>query len=285
MILVDLTQIVVSNIMVNLKYDPKAPIDENLIRHMVLDSIRYYNSQYKSEYGRMVICCDSKSYWRRDVFPFYKHSRKKDRDASAFDWNLIFDTLTKLKVELKETFPYKVLEVDGAEADDIIAVLTKWYHKTEKIMILSSDKDFVQLQKYPNVYQFSPLMKRHVKVDNPIAYVREHVIKGDRGDGIPNILSADNVFVIGERQKSVTQAKLSEWIQTFPAAFEATPEMKTRFQRNETLINFDSIPLDIESAILNLYDDALKTNNPRQKIFNYFIHHQLKQLMEHIDDF
>ena len=122
--------------MMHINSDPRAKIDEGLIRHIVLNSLRSYTKQFKAKYGNMVICCDSKKYWRREVFPFYKSNRKKDRDKSDFDWNLIFETLNKIRDELKQNLPYRVIEVEGAEADDIIAVLAGRMSPHEDILIL-----------------------------------------------------------------------------------------------------------------------------------------------------
>ena len=211
-ILVDLNQVLIANLMQQINYDPKMKLDENLIRHMVLNSLRSYSKQFKSKYGDLVICCDSKIYWRREYFPFYKANRKKDREKSNLDWNLIFQTLNKIRDELKTNFPYRVLEIEGAEADDIIGVLAARLSSSEDILILSSDKDFAQLQKYSSVSQYSPILKRFIKNENPLSYLKEHIIRGDRGDGVPNFLSSDNVFVIGERQKVINKKRLTEWI-------------------------------------------------------------------------
>jgi 5'-3' exonuclease len=205
MILIDLNQVLISNLMQQIGSNPKVKLDEGLIRHMVLNSLRSYSKQFRSKYGEIVIACDSKKYWRRDVFPFYKAHRKKDREKSEFDWHLIFETLNKIRDELKANFPYRVIEVEGAEADDVIGVITARSALDQDILILSSDKDFVQLQKYPNVSQYSPILKRFVKTEDPHQYIREHIIRGDKGDGIPNFLSPDNTFVIGERQKVISK--------------------------------------------------------------------------------
>ena len=216
-ILVDLNQVLISNLMQQINNNPKIKLEESLIRHMVLNSLRSYITQFKSKYGDMIICCDSKTYWRRDFFPFYKANRKKDREKSGFDWNLIFLTLNKIRDELKENFPYKVLEVDKAEADDIIGVLAARLSAHEDILILSSDKDFAQLQKYPNVTQYSPILKRFIKTEDPQGYIKEHIIRGDRGDGVPNFLSPDNIFAVGGRQKVINTKKLQEWLRSDPS--------------------------------------------------------------------
>jgi hypothetical protein len=282
-ILVDLNQVLISNLMAQIGSNPKIDLDENLIRHMVLNSLRSYARQFKSKYGDIIIACDSKKYWRRDIFPFYKAHRKKDREKSSFDWHLIFETLNKIRDELKLYFPYRVLEVEGAEADDIIAVLAARMSPSEDILILSSDKDFVQLQKYPNVSQYSPILKRFVKTDNPHQYIKEHIIRGDKGDGIPNFLSPDNTFVLGERQKVISKKKLVEWINSDPLEFCVTDNMLRGYKRNQMLVDLEQIPEAIKTDIIRSYEDTKP--GTRQNMLNYFIQNRMRNLIEVIDEF
>lgn len=282
-ILVDLNQVLISNLMAQIGSNPKIDLDENLIRHMVLNSLRSYARQFKSKYGDIIIACDSKKYWRRDIFPFYKAHRKKDREKSSFDWHLIFETLNKIRDELKLYFPYRVLEVEGAEADDIIAVLAARMSPSEDILILSSDKDFVQLQKYPNVSQYSPILKRFVKTDDPHQYIKEHIIRGDKGDGIPNFLSPDNTFVLGERQKVISKKKLVEWINSDPLEFCVTDNMLRGYKRNQMLVDLEQIPEAIKTDIIRSYEDTKP--GTRQNMLNYFIQNRMRNLIEVIDEF
>lgn len=282
-ILIDLNQVLISNLMQQINSSPKVKLEENLIRHMVLNSLRSYVRQFKEKYGSIIICCDSKKYWRRDVFPFYKSNRKKARDESGFDWTLIFETLNKIRDELKENFPYKVIDVEGAEADDVIGVLSARLSPSEDILILSSDKDFVQLQKYENVTQYSPILKRFVKTDDPYLYVKEHIIKGDRGDGIPNFLSADNVFALGERQKVINKKKLDEWLKLKPEDFCENENMLRGYKRNQMLVDLDYIPDNISARIVDAYENVKPGN--KQKMFNYFVEKKLVNLMEVIQEF
>ena len=281
-ILIDLNQVLISNLMMQIGPN-KTNLDENLIRHMVLNSLRSYTRQFKTKYGDIIIACDSKKYWRRDIFPFYKAHRKTDREKSGMDWHLIFQTLNKIRDELKENFPYKVIDVEGAEADDVIGILAARMSAHEEILILSSDKDFMQLQKYPNVVQYSPILKRFIKTDNPNEYIKEHIIRGDRGDGIPNFLSPDNTFVAGERQKVINKKKLTEWINGDPTKFCITDNMLRNYKRNQMLVDLDYIPDDISKKIVEAYDRP-KTGN-RQKMLNYFIENRLKNLIECLDEF
>ena len=283
MLLIDLNQVLISNIMQQINSDPKMKIEENLVRHIVLNSLRSYSKQFKSKYGEIVICCDNKKYWRRDVFPFYKVHRKRDREKSDLDWNAIFESLNKIRDELKQYFTHKVIEVEGAEADDIIAVLTTRFAPHEDVLILSSDKDFVQLQKYDNVQQYSPILKRFIKTDNPQMYIKGHIIKGDRGDGIPNFLSPDNVFVTGERQKNINKKKLSEWIRNSPETFCTTDLMKRNYKRNQMLVDLDFVPDAIKTKIVQAYDNTKPST--RMNMLNYMTEKKLRNLIEHADEF
>lgn len=282
-VLIDLNQVLISNLMQQIGSNPKAKLEESLIRHMVLNSLRSYVKQFKSKYGDIIICCDSKRYWRRDVFPFYKSNRKKARDESGFNWSLIFETLNKVRDELKEYFPYKVLDIEGAEADDIIAVLSARLSPNEEILILSSDKDFVQLQKYKNVTQYSPILKRYVSADDPHLYIKEHILKGDRGDGIPNFLSPDNTFAIGERQKVINKKKLEEWLKKSPEEFCTTDIMLRNYKRNQMLVDLDYIPESLKQQIVEAFENTIP--GTRQKMLNYFIENRLKGLIEVLSEF
>lgn len=286
MILVDFNQICIANLMVQLKH---SELSEDLIRHMILNSLRYNKQKFGKEFGELVICCDDKNYWRKDIFPYYKAHRKSDREKSPLDWNMIFETLNKVRDELKETFPYKVIRVQRAEADDIIAsICHKYGHlgikngSAEPILILSSDKDFAQLQKYANVEQYAPNTKKWIRISNPERYLREHIMRGDRGDGIPNFLSKDSCFVNGERQKPLSIKKIDAWAALEPSDF-CDERMLRNYSRNETLVNLDYIPEWIQESIINQFD---KYQEPDRKgLLNYFIKNKLRNLTEHIGDF
>ena len=286
MILIDMNQVCISNLMMQIGSKRQNDVDENLVRHMVLNSVRMYRSRFSEEFGELVLCYDSKKYWRRDYFPNYKSNRKKDREASGLDWNLIFETLNNIRDEIKEHFPYKVLEVEGAEADDCIATVVDYVSKTptayEKVLILSGDKDFIQLQKHNFVKQFSPVLKKFVNGQDPHLYIREHILKGDRSDGIPNFLSADDTFVNELRQKPLAKKKISTWVELEPEDY-CTEEMMRNYQRNKTLIDLECIPVVLKEQILI---DYLKPPvGDRSKLLNYFISKRLKNLMNDIGDF
>ena len=281
-----MNQIMISNLMMQLKGDA---LNENLVRHMVLTALRAFERQYSPMYGEVVLAYDSKHYWRKEAFPYYKQNRKKDREASDLDWGAIFEVLNKIRDEIKNFFPYKVVEVYGAEADDVISTLTTFQaykniklekegKKTEKVLILSGDKDFIQLQKYPFVKQYNPILKKEIKHDNPRVYALEHIIKGDKSDGIPNFLSDDDTFVANKRQKPISKKNLEKWVTLSPSDFCLSKEALENYERNKNLIDLDCIPEHLAVEIVSYYK-AL--NNSEKKVpLEYFQQHQLTKLME-----
>tara|TARA_E500000318_G_scaffold88029_1_gene85131 strand:- start:75 stop:932 length:858 start_codon:yes stop_codon:yes gene_type:complete len=285
MILVDMNQVTISNLMIHLNNNE---LNEDMVRHMVLNSLRSYKTKFGNEYGELVLCYDDKHYWRKEYFPNYKANRKKDRTASKLDWNELFETLNKIRDEIKEVFPYKVLQVSGAEADDIIATIVKVVSKTpklfENVLIMSGDKDFIQLQKHSFVKQYSPTLKKYVNGVDPHQYRIEHIFKGDRGDGIPNILSSDNTFVEGIRQKPLGKKKIEEWISKseWPIP-EWNDELKRNYQRNKTLIDLECLPSDIFERIYITWKDYEITD--KSKILPYFMKYKLRELTEKLGDF
>jgi hypothetical protein len=282
MIIFDFNQVAISNLMEQIG-SSKTAVDESLVRHMILNTIRTYVKKFKAEFGpNIIIACDNKKYWRREIFPYYKANRKKSRESSGHDWNSIFDCLNKIRDELREHSPYKVIEVDTAEADDIIAVLSIKHSANEKVMILSSDKDFAQLQKYPNVEQYSPILKKFIKEPLPSAQLKQLVIRGDKSDGIPNILSKDDVFVEGVRQKPITEAKIINWMNQKPEEF-CTEEMLRNYNRNEILIDLTRIPENLKQSIIDTYESS--KGRTRQEFMNYMVANRLKNLIEVIDEF
>ena len=281
MILIDLNQVLLAGLMAQIA-NQKGKLDEHLIRHMVLNIIRTHVKNFKAEYGEVVLCCDNRKYWRKEYFPFYKANRKKTRDKSDLDWHLIFDMLSKFKAELKENFPYKVIDVEGAEADDIIGTLVPRQSAHEKILILSSDGDFLQLQMYGNnVKQYNPSQKKYVKSTDALLELKEKIIRGDKGDGIPNIFSPSDCFVRELRQKPITQKIIEKYLSNPPDEWNDGYAL-TGFHRNETLIDLRFIPQEIKEKIINTYEE---TKPAKGKLLNYFIEYKLKNLMEVIEEF
>lgn len=297
MILVDYSHRAINALLAfssELKNDPDGM--ENLIRHVVLSTIQADRKRYHGTYGEVVICCDSKSYWRRDYFPYYKGSRKKARDKSGLPWKQIFATIEKIRDELIATFPYKVIEVEGAEGDDVIATLVAWSQWNELVhgplmdepqpmMIISSDHDFKQLHRYSNVSQWSPMTKALVKAESNYMTSghNKHIAKaGD--DGIPSVLNDDAVLVTeGLRQKPMNAARLDEFMRLGIRACKNQEEIN-RWIRNETLVDFAFIPERIVEAIVEAYISSKPVRN-KMGIMNYLIKNKCALLLDSIEDF
>ena len=276
----------ISNLMVTLSRDSMT-LSEDLVRHMVLNSLRGHNKKFRKEYGEMVIACDSKNVWRREVFPNYKAGRKANRAKSEHDWDAIFSMLHNIKDEIRNFLPYKVIEIETAEADDIIATLVNRLQRrtgpnhAKKVLILSGDKDFIQLHN-DNVRQYNPVLSKFVgKGETPSIYIKEHILKGDRSDGVPNVLSDDNVFVEGRRQRPLSKKKIEAWVNEMIMTF--TEEEQKNYNRNRQLIDLSCIPPELEAKIMNEFNDVKVAS--RDKILNYFITKKLKTLIEVIDEF
>lgn len=276
--------------------DPSKPEkSKSVIRHAVLSSILSNKKKFSSEYNEVVIASDGRNYWRKDIFPYYKASRKTDREASDIDWGFVFETLTEIREDIKANFPYRVLHIEGCEADDIIAVLCKWtqenyiddnvlFPEPKKTLIVSADKDFKQLHCYKNIRQYAPAFKKYVESPPNIdEFIVEHIIRGDRSDGIPSVLCPDNFFVDTEktgRAPSVTKAVVAK----YSNRENLTDEEKKRYDRNEELVSFAKIPDYIEERILNEFTQDL-VKNGRGKIFNFLVKNKMNLFFDQIEDF
>ena len=259
----------------------QSEVDIGMVRHMILNSLRMYRSKYYEEYGELVLCCDGRHSWRREHFPQYKASRKSSRDADKRDWSQIFGCLDTIKSELKEFFPYKYIQIDESEADDIIGVLAR-EAGTEKVMIISGDKDFIQLQVHKNVKQYSPITKKLVTIKNPYNYLKEHIMRGDSSDGIPNFLSSDNCIVDKIRQKPLSKKKVESWLDEEPADF-CTEEQLRNYHRNMKLIDLQYTPLDIVGKIKQQFNE--KPQGKRSGLLNFFVERKLNNLIQDIGEF
>jgi 5'-3' exonuclease len=290
MILVDYSQVSLSNILAfqsELKKDSETEI-KNLIRHVTISTLKSYKKKYSSTYGELVICCDGRRYWRRDLFTHYKAGRKKNRENSDLNWQLIFDTLSEIREEIKQNFPYKVIHFENTEADDIIATMverTQELGNHEEVLIISSDKDFVQLHKYQNVKQWSPIQKKMVlaKQAEIKNHLIEHIVRGDSGDGIPNVLSPNDVFVTVQRQKPVTKKRLADFFEKGKDACESDEE-RANWERNEMLISFEKIPEHISNSIREDFENN-KPKGDKMSIMNYLMANRCNLLLDEIEEF
>jgi 5'-3' exonuclease len=285
MILLDFNQVILASLFSSIGNHHNVEVDENLIRHMFLNSLRMNRKKFKEEFGEIVICADGKSSWRREVYPYYKVGRRKSREESELDWNELFRIINMIRSELIEYFPYKVLHIDHCEADDIIGVLIHEYGTemntgSEQFLILSGDKDYIQLHRYANVKQYDPVRKKWIQNSDPDKYLMEHILRGDGGDGVPNVLSPDNSIVVGERQKAMTAKRLAE-LSKGPSNMDE--QTLSRYHRNKMMIDLSEVPQKYKDQILAEY--AKEKHVGRSALFNFFVEKRLKNLITDIGDF
>ena len=285
MVIVDFNGLAIGSILGQLNRGEE--LSENLVKHIILNNLRIYRNKYKeADHGKMVIACDSYS-WRKDVFPEYKAARKANRESDKHDWTEIFNLIESTLDDLRENFPYAVIKIDSAEADDIIGALT--VHKSdfggEDVVIISADKDFIQLQQYGNVTeQWSPLFNKMVKDDNPRKYLFEHLLKGDSGDGVPNANSHDNVFTTGSRQTPMTQKQIDKyWDNRDDLEMIMKPNVYRNFMRNVQMIDLTNTPDGIREAAINIYENYVYPT--RTNILTYLVEHRMKMLVECAEEF
>lgn len=276
-ILVDANQIAISHLMIRNKIENGINIDT--IRKSIVRVIARINKKYGTDYGKVVLCYDDKSYWRRDIFPFYKKNRKNERDASKYDWDEVFSVLNRIRDEIRLNLPYHVIQVQGAEADDIIASIcihNSRKEEPEPMLILSADKDFIQLHKFPFVKQIDPIRNKWIENDNPVQYLQEHIIRGDRSDGIPNILTCDDAIVTGKPQKKMSKEKITSLASMAPSEFTNYIRLRN-WKRNAELIDFTRIPEAVVERILTTYT----RNKPQSSVkLDYFIQNNIQDLFE-----
>ncbi len=276
MIIIDYNAIAIGSIVTQ-----KLEVEENLIRHMILNSIRLYRKKFKKEYGEVVIVSDAGGNWRKDYYAEYKARRGTDREDNKEYWDEVFRIINMVRQELIDNFPYKVLNVWKCEADDLVYALAEYtqeFGNYEKVLIISSDKDFAQLQIWDNIKQFCPRKKAFIEEKTPEKTLFEHICRGDGSDGVPNILSDDKVFTEGGRQTQLRQTKIDEWFKS-----GVPSEHAANFQRNKTVIDLSSIPPVLKEEIINTYVNTKPTG--KAKVMPFLVEKRCRLLLECIGDF
>lgn len=286
MIIVDLQQVMIASVMMQMGF-AGGEVQLPMLKHMVLNSLRSYMSKYSSRYGEMIIATDTGSSWRRTRFPYYKANRSKDRDDSPLDWEAILSGLKEVRKDLREYFPYRIIEIEGAEADDIIGTLVERFGSDlpggHPILILSADKDFKQLQRYMNVEQYDPVRNRKVVENNPEDYLIEHILRGDGSDGVPNVLSRDDSIVLKIRQSPMTQKRVTSLMQQAKNKSFDSENIKRNYIRNEMMIDLRHTPQPLRDEIMEQYET--QAGKGRDKIFGYLMQNRMKHLMEYVNEF
>lgn len=286
MILIDFSAFAIASYMAAIGDKHTTKLELDWFRHAVINSIRKNYVKHHARFGEMIICMDCSVSWRKKFFPYYKANRVESRKESTVDWDKVYRFIDQVGEEMKEHFPYKVILVDGAEADDIIGVLSrKAVQEGRRCLIISRDKDFIQLQAGNDlVKQYDPRTESFITHDDPSLFLFEHIIKGDAGDGVPSVFCEDDHFIVKKaRAKPVTKILLSKLYEEFKSGKH--PEMidKERLNRNYRLVFLGMTPKDIQEEILKEYD--IPVTNTRRDILPYFVKHGLKKLSTQIGDF
>lgn len=295
-VLVDFSQAVISACAAQAKDLRDGGDFKGLVKHVTLNMLLSWKRKFN---GHMILCMDSRHYWRKDEFPHYKGHRKHDKDDSFIDWDALFETLNELKVELKDNFSFPVIEVEGAEADDIIAVLTSYFQENElvntglideprEVVIVSTDGDFQQLQKFHGVKQWNNVQKKFITCKNPKQFLIEHIVEGDTGDNVPSITTGDDwskarADGVATRAKPFKKARISEFYHKGIDACQDEEERRN-WKRNELLVDFDSIPSAINNKVVSAYLSYEVAGN-QKKIFDYLVKNKMKLLMGAVPEF
>lgn len=282
-ILVDFNNVVTAGILATL-YDSGsgAVIDEDFIRHLSIVFFTSYKKKYR-RYGEVVLCCDGSNSWRKGVYPYYKANRKRDLNqapqAGELDWKEFYRVLNLVREEMKDFMPYRVLHLDRVEGDDAIAVIAKEIPGPH--VIVSNDKDFGQLQRYDGVIQYSPLKLKEIKIDDPLMYLKEQIIRGDGVDFVPNILSDDDVLVNKEkRQKAIFKKKLPDYLrEDLSVHFE-----EANIIRNTKMIDFEEIPQEYQDQIIRSFEEQSEKKVSKNDVLQYFITKKLVRLIDDIQN-
>lgn len=285
MILVDYSPVITAAACVAFTGRDRVEMNVDTLRIMTLNSLKLYRKKFKLQYGELVLCIDSGNSWRRDLFPYYKARRVDARAESPMDWDSLYKYMGIIEEEIKEYFPYKVIRVPRCEADDIIAILAKRFageNPFDRNLIISGDKDFRQLQVYGNVDQWSNVQKKMIVENYPEEYLKSHIIRGDTGDGVPNMLSPDDTFVTKKRQKVLTEGRMQYYTSV---ALEDLSESERRgYDRNKILVDLiHEIPKEYEDAINKEFDDVKVA--PSNRVMTYLAKNRMRSLIEEIQEF
>lgn len=296
------------------KKDGKFITDEyiDLVIFRIVDEFVDFAQKYKSTYGDFIICLDdhSKPYWRKEVYPEYKASRKREREESEVNYNEVFKHIDYLVRVLKNFTNFKVIGVPGTEADDIIGLLTRKFARFEKVLILSPDKDFKQLHKLGDIRQYSSITNKWVVPEDVDGWMMEHVVLGDSTDNVPRIVDftnfteefkkhlkdkgqtiSENEFYDADYQTQqniisgfegevfvrprfgVTGIKKAiKEFGSLDAWLDSNPILRKAYERNKKLVLDSELPARVEAEILAAYTEPKKQIDIEalSKYFNFY---------------
>ena len=291
-ILLDFSPVAMACLYSQMKYiSEDGQIQEDIVRHMIFDSIRATNRKHSRKYGEMIICFDTTTNWRKEEFKPYKACRKKNQDKNKdMDWAKFYGTINETKEAIKANLPYLSLEIPRAEADDILGTLARYLYQTkpnEPNLVVSTDGDMNQLLRYPNTDRYTPMGDKFVTSSDPLKELKEKIFRGDSGDGVPNMKSKDDVFLVeGARQTPMTKKFIDSIIDLPEDELQvnmSTPEYEG-YLRNQMLIDLAYTPQDVSREIIRAYEKR-EIKGSMMGLMSYFSKNRMKLLTAKVDEF
>ena len=246
----------------------------DILRHVFIKNIISYVKEFKPD--RVYIAIDLGQSWRKQLSSIYKGQRKAARQKQDVDWDAFYGMMNKVTTELKENFPFYVLGIDTIEADDIIAHLVATEDSyVEKIMI-TCDRDYIQLLQHPNTKLYEPIRRKFIESINPLHDLEIKICSGDKSDNIPAIAHR-----WGEKtaEKHILNGKLDLMLAETEA--DGSPcEMKRNYDRNKALIDFELVP---KSILRQIDEEVAKYELASHKgLLKYLMKHKLTELIESV---
>jgi hypothetical protein len=165
---------------------------QQMFKYKFLNGIIDFIEHFKAD--ECILAIDSKKNWRKSVFPYYKSKRKLKRkkideeDHPWFCFSEYYEMLDVFLKEVEENFPFKFVEVESAEADDVAGILASCEAlANDNKIIITSDQDYIQLLQNPFTKIYNPIKKQYMTSKDPKKDLLEKIVLGDSGDDIPSI--------------------------------------------------------------------------------------------------
>lgn len=277
------------------------------LKHRTISMILSISNKYRDE-REIVLCADDRNTWRKDVHPYYKGRRKLRRKTDSFPWDEFYEHLNKFEEELKENFPFNFIKINKAEGDDVIGSLVYYINKTkpsEKIIIVSNDKDFKQLHFSSMIKQYDPKEKVEINTLNPKNELMWLILNGDSNDDVLNVKTTDADTLVNPDKRQITmwkEEKVWQHICNNTVMDELLVDVKDsktkkikvsreqlleNFKRNQKLVDLSKVPVDIQKEIIYKYEEN-KERIPemsKMNLMQFFIKNRMVVLSDKINDF
>lgn len=245
-LLIDFSHLSIRNLFADREIINNPNPEFNLHRHQLITSLLFLIKKFNP--NEVVLGIDNKLNWRKKLYTDYKAHRKAKRDQDVFPWDAYYTYLEELIQDIKDNFPFKVIEQRYAECDDIIAILCKYSPFSGENIVVTSDKDFVQLLSLPHVKIYDPIKRKFMEEKQPKIFLEAKILMGDKSDNIPAIKPR-----VGEK----TAWKLANNKDELDALLhdaESGKAYRKNYKLNRILIDFNSIPDVIKTKVLKQYD-------------------------------